>query len=102
VSGKFSGKPTLVFGNISSHQSRASQTEAYLEGKTVNKATLTGAVNVLDGELSPEGHGDPLLPSVAYRKAVAKNLLYKVSKEEKDASPMEKMAFFICIHLHFP
>jgi len=78
VSGKFAARPSLAYGNISFRNMRASSTEAYLDGKPVNKATLAGAVNSLETELRPEGSDDPLLPSAAYRKAVAKNLLYKV------------------------
>jgi len=75
--GEFASKPCLVYGNISSQKLRASATEDLLNGKPVNKATLSEAVTRLEAELQPEGGDDPLMPSAEYRMAIAKNLLYK-------------------------
>ena len=67
----------IVIQGLSSTFLRARATEAFLIGKHLfNNETLQGALQVLDGEMVVEEN--PPEPSVAYRRFVAKALLYKV------------------------
>ncbi|GFS24784.1 indole-3-acetaldehyde oxidase, partial [Elysia marginata] len=68
------GKPTILFGGISSTKIHASATENYLSGKALgDPEVLKGAIKTLEGELVPEpGFFNPL-----YRKSLALCLFYK-------------------------
>ena len=74
---KLIGKPTLVFGGISSTLTHATQTENFLMDRNMNdNAVFKEAVEILKGELIPEY--DPVLASPEYRKQLALGLFYKV------------------------
>ena len=74
---KIIGKPTVVFGGISSTFTHAAATETFLTDKNMNDhAMFLEAVNILEGELIPDN--DPVLASPQYRKQLAVGLFYKV------------------------
>ena len=71
------GKPTVIFGGISSTFCHAKQTEAFLEGKNMNDhAMFLEAVSLLESELEPSP--DPVLAAPEYRRQLALGLFYKV------------------------
>ena len=72
------GKPTVIFGGISSTFCHAKQTEAFLEGKNMNDhAMFLEAVSLLESELEPSP--DPVLAAPEYRRQLALGLVYKVN-----------------------
>ena len=74
---KLIGKPTLVFGGISSTLTHATQTENFLLERNMNDiAIFKEAVQILQGELYPDN--DPVLVSPECRTKLAIGLLYKV------------------------
>ena len=74
---KIIGKPTLVFGGISSTFTHAVQTETFLTEKNMNDHNMfLEAVTTLESELVPDN--DPVLASPEYRKQLAVGLFYKV------------------------
>ncbi|XP_012937727.1 indole-3-acetaldehyde oxidase [Aplysia californica] len=70
------GKPSLVYGGINADTVHATDTEKFLENRTLSEAVVKEALTVLRGELRPES--DQLLSSPKYRQDVAASLLYKV------------------------
>ena len=72
------GKPSLVFGGVSSSFTHARNTENYLMNKSMNDQEMfQQALNILANELNPDDN--PALASKEYRKQLALSLLYKVN-----------------------
>ena len=70
--------PSLVFGGISKDFIHASNTETFLNGKSLkNIQTLKGALESLKNEAIPEN--DPLLASTEYRAHLVQALFYRVN-----------------------
>ena len=73
------GKPTIIFGGISSTFCHAKQTETFLESKNMNDhAMFLEAAALLESELEPSQ--DPVLASPEYRRQLAVGLFYKVKE----------------------
>ena len=73
-----SGKPSIVFGGISSTFTHAINTENFLMNKNMNDEEMfQHALDILANELDPDNN--PVLSSQEYRKQLALSLLYKVS-----------------------
>ena len=73
------GKPTIIFGGISSTFCHAKQTETFLESKNMNDhAMFLEAAALLESELQPSQ--DPVLASPEYRRQLAVGLFYKVKE----------------------
>jgi len=73
---KIEGRPTLVFGGISSTFIHARETEDFLMDRNMNDHDMfIEALMILANELEPEL--DPVLASPLYRKQLAMGLFYK-------------------------
>jgi len=73
---KIEGRPTLVFGGISSTFIHARETEDFLMDRNMNDHEMfIEALMILANELEPEL--DPVLASPLYRKQLAMGLFYK-------------------------
>ena len=71
------GKPTLVFGGISSTFIHAVNTETFLMNKNMNDQEMfQQSLQILSNELEPDNN--PALASQDYRKKLALSLFYKV------------------------
>ena len=82
------GNPTLVYGGISKNFIHATNTESYLNGKSLKDLeTLKGAMQSLQNEAVPEY--DPVLASVEYRSHLVQAILYRVSNQSHSNKSME-------------
>ena len=71
------GKPSIVFGGISSTFTHAINTENFLMNKNMNDQQMfQQALDILADELDPDNH--PVLASPEYRKQLGLSLFYKV------------------------
>ena len=71
------GKPTIVYGGISSSLIHATKTEEFLRGKNMTDHNMfMAALAVLEAEIVPDI--DPVLASEKYRKQLGLSLFYKV------------------------
>jgi len=69
-------KPRIVFGGLNSTFVHASETEAFLMGRSMaDHDMFLEALGILAGELNPEA--DPVLAAPLYRKQLAIGLFYK-------------------------
>ncbi|KJE95964.1 XDH protein [Capsaspora owczarzaki ATCC 30864] len=72
----FTTAPRLVFGGIGPKAIRASNTEAYLAGKSLRTGgVFATSLSILANELVPDA--PPAFPTPAYRKSAALGLYYK-------------------------
>jgi len=69
--------PSILIGGVGDNFAHATQAESVLNGKDLNSAqTLQAVMSALENEVNPaEALGNP---SAAYRKHLAKALVYKV------------------------
>lgn len=75
------------------HKVHATATEEYLQGKTLNNATLQGALMILGGEVKPDEL--PLRGSPEYRRGLTQSFLYRVTIMSTNRSPRTNL--FHCI-----
>ncbi|XP_035826275.1 indole-3-acetaldehyde oxidase [Aplysia californica] len=70
------GRPSLVYGGINAETVHATNTENFLENRTLSAAVVKEALDILREELQPEY--DQTLASPKYRRELSGSLLYKV------------------------
>lgn len=68
----------LAYGGVAPTAARARKTEAFLEGKSWEEETLSGALQILGGEFDPPGDE---LASAAYRSALVAGLFERFYRE---------------------
>ena len=78
--------PRIAFGGMAATSRRATRTEAALEGRCWDEATLADALQALDQDYTPLGD---LRASAGYRRRAAANLLRRFHLETRAEAPLD-------------